>query len=168
MPLGPQLEALWSHPKLLAAGIVALAILAQALHEKRKRRSEGRAPMVSHLIPWVGSALEVGGDPDAFFERAQWVLKYQLTCDCRLTYSQEEVWKYVRHEGIWESRHVRGVSIGVFTPSKIVYPYWLKLPCCSLAQLIGEIYRNSQVCPLKLLLLSRALSLTLHRQQPEI
>ena len=29
--------------------------------------------MVSHLIPWVGSALEIGSDPDGFFERAQLV-----------------------------------------------------------------------------------------------
>ena len=59
------------HPKLLAAGAVVLAIVVQNLYEKRKRVLEGRAPMVSHLIPWVGSALEIRGDPDAFFNRAQ-------------------------------------------------------------------------------------------------
>ena len=71
MSLDLQLQVLWSNPKLLAAGAVVLAIVAQTLYEKRKRVSEGRAPMVSHLIPWVGSALEIGGDPDAFFNHAQ-------------------------------------------------------------------------------------------------
>jgi hypothetical protein len=71
MSLDLQLQALLSNPKILAAGAVGLAIVAQTLYEKRKRVSEGRAPMVSHLIPWVGSALEMGGDPDAFFNRTQ-------------------------------------------------------------------------------------------------
>lgn len=66
-----QLEALWSNQKFLAAGLVLLATVAQTLYGKRKRAAERRAPMVSHLIPWVGSALEIGGDPDAFFVRAQ-------------------------------------------------------------------------------------------------
>jgi len=71
MSLDLQLQVLWFNPKLLAAGAVVLAIVAQTLYEKRKRASESRAPMVSHLVPWVGSALEMGGDPDAFFNRAQ-------------------------------------------------------------------------------------------------
>jgi hypothetical protein len=71
MPLDLQLQALWSNPKLLTVGTVILTIVAQALHERWKRASEGRAPMVSHFIPWVGSALEIGGDPDAFFNRVQ-------------------------------------------------------------------------------------------------
>ena len=71
MSLDLEFRALWSNSMLLAAGAVVLAIVAQTSYEKRKRVSEGRAPMVSHLIPWVGSALEIGGDPDAFFSRAQ-------------------------------------------------------------------------------------------------
>ena len=71
MLLDPQLQTLWASPKLLAAGAVVLTIAARILYEKRKRVSEGRAPMVSHLIPWVGSGLEIGRDPDAFFVRAQ-------------------------------------------------------------------------------------------------
>jgi len=71
MSLDLQLRAQWYNPILLAAGAVALAVVAQTLFERRKRVSEGRAPMVSHFIPWVGSALEIGGDPDAFFNHAQ-------------------------------------------------------------------------------------------------
>jgi len=72
MSLDLQLQVLWSNPKLLAAGAVVLAVAAQILYEKRKRVSEGRAPLVSHLIPWVGSALEIGGDPDTFFNHARY------------------------------------------------------------------------------------------------
>ena len=73
MSLDVQLQVLWNNPKLLAAGAVVLAIVAQSLYEKRKRVWEGKTPIVSHLIPWVGSALEIGGDPDGFFDRAQLV-----------------------------------------------------------------------------------------------
>jgi hypothetical protein len=71
MSFGPPTSSTMVNPILLAAGAVVLAIVAQALYERRKRVSEGRAPMVSHFVPWVGSALEIGGDPDAFFNRAQ-------------------------------------------------------------------------------------------------
>ena len=121
MPLDFQLEALWSSPKVLTAGVVVLAIIAQSLYEKRKRASEGRAPMVSHLAPWVGSALEIGGDPDAFFVRAQWVTMY-LCVVAILIHPKEEVWRRVRHEGVWEGCHVRRVSIGVSLSPKAMRP----------------------------------------------
>lgn len=73
MSLGLQLGTLWSSPNFLAAVAVLLVIVCQTWHEKRKRVLQGKAPMVSHLIPWVGSAFEVAKDPDAFFERARWV-----------------------------------------------------------------------------------------------
>jgi hypothetical protein len=83
MSFGLQLEILWSYPSFLAAGAVVLAVVTQAWYEKRKRALEGRAPMVSHLIPWVGSALEVAADPDAFFDRARWVVRRcPFVCGC--------------------------------------------------------------------------------------
>lgn len=75
------LEILWSHPSFLVAGAVALAFVTQTWYERRKRASEGRAPMVSYLIPWVGSTFELAADPDAFFHRAQWVTSHQLVGD---------------------------------------------------------------------------------------
>ncbi|KAF9642831.1 cytochrome P450 [Thelephora ganbajun] len=71
MSLDVQLQPLWSNPKLFLTGLVVLAAIVQTLYKKRKRASENRAPMVSHLIPWVGSALEIGRNVDAFFDRAQ-------------------------------------------------------------------------------------------------
>ena len=53
------------------SGAIVLAIIVHALYEKQKRVWEGRPPIVSHLIPWVGSALEIGRGPDAFFDRAR-------------------------------------------------------------------------------------------------
>jgi len=37
MSLDPQLQVLWSNPKLLAAGAVVLAVATQTLYKKRKR-----------------------------------------------------------------------------------------------------------------------------------
>ena len=71
MSLDLQLRAQWYGPVLLAAGAVTLAVVAQTLLERRKRVSEDRAPMVSYFVPWVGSALGIGRDPDVFFNRAQ-------------------------------------------------------------------------------------------------
>ena len=71
MSLYAKLQAQWDSPILLVAVAAALAIFAQTLYERRQRVSEGRAPMVPYLIPWVGSALEIGGGPDAFLARAQ-------------------------------------------------------------------------------------------------
>ena len=65
-----QLRVLWSNPKLLAGGVL-VAIFAQTLYKKRKRAWEGRAPIVSYFLPWVGSGLEIRRDPDGFFSRAQ-------------------------------------------------------------------------------------------------
>lgn len=69
MSLDVKLQAY--NPALLAAVAATLTIVARTLYERRKRASEGRAPMVPYLIPWVGSALDIGGDPDAFLGRAQ-------------------------------------------------------------------------------------------------
>ena len=66
-------STLLSLPKSLVAGALALVIVAQAFYKKQKWVSKGRAPMVSYLIPWVGSALDIARDPDAFFDRARWV-----------------------------------------------------------------------------------------------
>ncbi|KAF9646735.1 cytochrome P450 [Thelephora ganbajun] len=71
MSLDIQLQALWSSPKLFFTGLAALTIILQTFYEKRKRVSESRAPMVSYLILWVGSALEIGRNLDTFFNRAQ-------------------------------------------------------------------------------------------------
>lgn len=78
MSLGLQLQVFWSNPSVLAAVAIVVAVVTKTLHAKRKQVLEGRPPMVSHLIPWVGSALDVAADPDAFFDRARWVTGYRF------------------------------------------------------------------------------------------
>lgn len=85
MSLGLKPEVLWSYPKFLAVGTVALAFVTHTWYEKRKRVLQGRAPMVSYFIPWVGSALEVAKDPDAFFDRARWVIGHRVSVCVWLT-----------------------------------------------------------------------------------
>ena len=82
MSFGLQLQAPFSSPNLLIVAAVVLVIIAhacQAWYEQRKRVSEGRAPRVPYIIPWVGSALDIWRDPDAFFTRTQYVPKHHST-----------------------------------------------------------------------------------------
>lgn len=50
---------------------VLLLIVARAVY--KRNRITGLPPVVSHLVPWVGSAIELGKDPDGFFKRAMYV-----------------------------------------------------------------------------------------------
>ena len=61
---------LWKEPKVLVASILLL-VVARAVY--KKNRITGLPPVVSYLVPWVGSALDLGKDPDGFFERAMYV-----------------------------------------------------------------------------------------------
>ena len=53
--------------------LVTAGLLLVALYLSR-RRPANKAPFVSYWIPWVGSAISLGRDPDGFFRRAVWVL----------------------------------------------------------------------------------------------
>lgn len=50
---------------------VLLLIIARAVY--KRNQATGRPPMVSYAIPWVGSAIDLGKSPDAFFKRAMYV-----------------------------------------------------------------------------------------------
>ena len=75
MSLDLQLQVLWNNPKLSVAGVVVLSIIAQTLYTKWKRAWEGRVPMVSYFIPWIGSGLEIGRNPNAFFNRTKYAFQ---------------------------------------------------------------------------------------------
>lgn len=62
---------LWKEPKVVLAIVVLLLVVAQAV--LKRKRTTGRTPVVSYAIPWVGSAIELGKCPDAFFKRAMYV-----------------------------------------------------------------------------------------------
>jgi hypothetical protein len=61
---------LWKGPKVILASILLL-VVARTVY--KKTQITGRPPVVSYLVPWVGSALDLGKNPDAFFRRAMCV-----------------------------------------------------------------------------------------------
>lgn len=59
---------------VLAAALVAVAFLAALqLFGRNSIRAKNVPPTVPYLLPWIGSAITLGMDPDAFFKRARWV-----------------------------------------------------------------------------------------------
>jgi hypothetical protein len=62
-------------PLLTSALLVPVAYLLLV-----KLRTQKGPPTVSYFIPWVGSALSLGKDPDGFFERAMCVAASSLFC----------------------------------------------------------------------------------------
>ena len=61
---------LWKDPKVVVASVLLL-VLARTVY--KRNRVTGRPPVVSYIIPWVGSAIDLGKSPDAFFQRAMYV-----------------------------------------------------------------------------------------------
>lgn len=61
---------LWKEPKVIVASVLLL-VIARAVY--KRDRTTGRPPVVSYLVPWVGSAIDLGKSPDAFFKRAMYV-----------------------------------------------------------------------------------------------
>ena len=61
---------LWKEPMVIATTVLLL-IIARAAY--KRNQIIGRPPMVSYVIPWVGSAIDIGKNPDAFFEWAMYV-----------------------------------------------------------------------------------------------
>lgn len=52
-------------PKYLVTAAVLLLVFLLS-----RRRPAGKAPFVRYWVPWIGSALSLGSDPDGFFRRA--------------------------------------------------------------------------------------------------
>ena len=61
---------LWKEPTVIAASVLLLIIARVAY---KRSHVSGRPPVVSYTIPWVGCALDLGKNPDAFFKRAMYV-----------------------------------------------------------------------------------------------
>ena len=58
---------------LLALGLTALLLYKLF---RKTTNSDARPPVVPYIIPWVGSAITMGKDPDAFFKSARSVLEF--------------------------------------------------------------------------------------------
>ena len=61
---------LWKEPKVIAASVLLL-VIAQVVY--RRNRITGRPPVVPYVVPWVGSAITLGKNSDAFFKHAMYV-----------------------------------------------------------------------------------------------
>ena len=69
---------LWKEPMVIATTVLLLIIARVAY---KRNQIIGRPPMVSYVIPWVGSAIDIGKNPDAFFERAMYVEQLIMRLD---------------------------------------------------------------------------------------
>ena len=58
----------------MIAASVLLLVVARTVY--KKNQITGRPPVVPYLIPWVGSAFDLGKSPDAFFRRAMCVEQF--------------------------------------------------------------------------------------------
>ena len=61
---------LWKKPTVIVVSALLLIIVRVAY---KRNQATGQPPMVSYTIPWVGSAIDLGKNPDAFFKRAMYV-----------------------------------------------------------------------------------------------
>ncbi|KAF9646400.1 cytochrome P450 [Thelephora ganbajun] len=61
----------WKEPKVILASVLLL-VTARAVY--KKKQITRRPPVVYYAVPWVGSAIDLGKSPDAFFKRA--IAKY--------------------------------------------------------------------------------------------
>ena len=61
---------LWNESKVVLSSVLLL-VIARAVY--RRNQVAGRPPVVSYAVPWVGSAIDLGKCPDAFFKRAMYV-----------------------------------------------------------------------------------------------
>lgn len=63
-------ELLQSQP----ATVFALSLTAFLLYKlsRKANGAQGKPPVVPYVVPWVGSAITMGKDPDAFFKNAKY------------------------------------------------------------------------------------------------
>ena len=61
--------------------IVLLLTIARAAY--KRIQTTGRPPVVSYTIPWVGSGIDLGKNPDAFFKRAMYVGQLLICLEAR-------------------------------------------------------------------------------------
>ena len=71
---------LWNEPKVVIA-IVLLLTIARAVY--KRIQTAGRPRVVSYTIPWVGSGIDLGKNPDAFFKRAVYVRQLLICLEAR-------------------------------------------------------------------------------------
>jgi hypothetical protein len=68
-------QSLWNiSPVYAGTTILVASIVVILLSKNQQASSSGEPPLVPHLIPWVGSVIDMGKDPDAFFSSTMYML----------------------------------------------------------------------------------------------
>lgn len=100
---------LWKEPSVIVASVL-LFVIAKAVY--KKNRNAGRPPVVSYLIPWVGSAIDLGKSPDAFFRRAMYVeaTTYLVWRYGLLVGSQCKTRRHLYGQSFWTKYHLRHLT----------------------------------------------------------
>ncbi|KAG9001462.1 hypothetical protein FRB90_011603, partial [Tulasnella sp. 427] len=71
LAFGGGISKLESNKSMFAATAAASAVALGYHHYAKKRSNDRRPPVVPFVIPWLGSAITLGRDPDAFFQKAR-------------------------------------------------------------------------------------------------
>lgn len=62
------------HLALVSGVILAFTVYSLKIFDKLgNEKGAKRVPLVKYKIPWLGSAIELGSDPDGVFKRAAYV-----------------------------------------------------------------------------------------------
>ena len=89
----------WYEPKVIVTSVLLLVIVRTVY---KKTQITGRPPVVSYVVPWVGSAFDLGKNPDAFFRRAMYVewLFICLYIGDKLSLFQHEIRRHLYGQGL--------------------------------------------------------------------
>jgi hypothetical protein len=70
----PHEQSLWNiSPVYAGTAILIASVVVTLLSRSRRGSPSGEPPLVPYFIPWVGSVIDMGKDPDAFFSSAMYV-----------------------------------------------------------------------------------------------
>ena len=136
---------LWKEPRVIAASVLSL-VIARAVY--KKNQVTGRPPVVSYTIPWVGSAIDLGRDPDAFFKRATYVK--QLFTRWKLEIISQFL---ALNTGISSQSRLSDGPLPMLLRHRWMKPvlsYHGPFLADSYYQLIAEVYKNAQVWSIRL------------------
>ena len=129
---------LWKEPKVIVAGIL-LFVIARAVYKKNQ---VGRPPVVSYAVPWVGSAIDLGKSPDAFFKRAMYV-EWLFT---RLEAGDKLPVFSAKYGDTFTVKAFGRVITYVTSPQVKEAEHFLpRTTLADLYKLIAEVYKNPQV-----------------------
>jgi hypothetical protein len=100
-------------------GFVGIAIL---FWWRQTLARSGEPPLVPYLIPWVGSAISMGKDPDGFFQNAMCVHLW-MACATGLMLHKRATGTHLQGQSSWGWTSVYNFAFGAAHESlfKLIY-----------------------------------------------